>query len=135
MLPKMPPLNEFIDLGQRRVESRSAHGFKPMSERVTVAIYNTRKGYQTLTVRISDDLARRHDLIEGARMSCFVHPDQQHIALMPGNGRGAALFRPKGSRALVYQTTIRGGTLEPQKAAKATLSKRDNAVFISITPD
>lgn len=134
MQTKTPPLSEFIDLGKRRSESRAAHGFPAMTNRVTVAIYNTRAGCQTLTIRISDDLAREFALIEGAKMSCHIHPDQQHIALMPGDGRGAALFRPKGSRSLVYQTNVKSGTLEPQKASAATLARINGGVVVSITP-
>lgn len=136
----MPPLSEFIDLGERRRESRTRSGFAGMHNSVTVAVYNTRAGYQTLTIRISEDLASKFNLMEGARMSCHVHPDQQFIALMPGaKGDGSALFRPrkkkgKGfrSRSLTYQTTLRGGTLEPQKATAAGISEVDHALVISI---
>lgn len=129
-----PPLSEFIDLSQRRDDSRAAHGFQPMKGSVTVAIYDTAAGYQTLTIRISDDLAIKHNLIEGARLGCHVHPDQQYIALLPGHGRGSALFRPKRSRSLVYQTTLKEGTLEPQSATAAKMSAVDGGVVISITP-
>lgn len=129
-----PPLTEFIDLSQRRNDSRAAHGFQPMRGGVTVAIYNTASGYQTLTIRISDDLAIKHNLIEGARLACHVHPDQQFIALLPGHGKGSALFRPKRSRSLVYQTTLKEGTLEPQAATNAKMSAVDGGVVIAITP-
>lgn len=138
---KVPPLEEFIDLSERRRESRTRSGFSGMHNNVTVAVYNTRAGYQTLTVRISEDLAEKYGLLEGARMACHIHPDQQHIALMPGSkGDGSALFRPrkkkgKGfrSRSLTYQTTLRGGTLEPQAALPATITKQDHALVISIS--
>lgn len=129
---KTPPLSEFIDLGQRRAESRALHGFPALQGNVTVAVYDTTGGYQTLTVRISDDLAAKHGLIEGAKMACHIHPDQQFIALTPGKGRGAALFRPKGSRSLVYQTTLKEGTLEPQPAAKASMQKVEDAFVIAL---
>lgn len=140
MVNKMqtPPMSEFIDLSSRgkdrRARALAEHGFKPLANTVNVAIYNTLKGHQTLTVRISEDLARKFCLTEGMKMSCFVHPDQTHIALRPVAGRGANLFRPKGSRALVYQTNIKGGTLEPQKTSSGTIERVDDALVITITP-
>jgi hypothetical protein len=131
---KTPPLNEFIDLVGRGSAS-TQHGYQPAQNRVTVAIYDTAKGCQTLTIRISEDLARKNGLVLGAKMSCCVHPDQQHIALVPSNGKGgASLFRPRHGASLVYQTNLKGGTLEPQKATPAVLSKVDGAVVLSITP-
>lgn len=131
-----PPLSEFIDLAGRGKERRArSFGFKPLENTVSVAVYNTLKGFQNLTIRISEDLAKRYMLAEGMRLSCFVHPDQTHVALRPGAaGAGATLFRPKGSRALVYQTNVKGGTLEPQKAASGTISRVDDAIVITITP-
>ena len=133
MTTKIPPLSEFIDLDKRRREA-AQHGFEPMRERVTVAVYDTASGYQTLTVRISEDLAAKYGLVKGARMVCHVHPDQQHLLLKPAaaDARGAALFRPKTSRSVVYQTTLRGGTLEAQHATEATLSRVDNALVITL---
>lgn len=134
MTTKTPPLDEFIDLGKRRTQSLLAHGYKAMKNRVTVAVYQTVAETQTLTIRISEDLAAKFNLIEGARMACLVHPDQQYIALTAGaGGQGATLFRPKGSRSLVYQTTLKGGTLEPQVAKAATVEEMDHALVISIT--
>lgn len=137
MSTKTPPLDEFIDLSQRRSEARSAHGYKAMTNRVTVAVYDTVAGTQTLTVRISEDLATKYNLIEGARMACHIHPDQKHIALKPGHGSGAALFRPrKGKnyrgRSLVYQTTLREGTLEAQVARTAEIEEQDQALVITL---
>lgn len=129
---KTPDLSEFISLEKRRAENRSKHGFRELTKVVTVAVYNTRNGYQTLTVRISNDLAKEHGLIEGAKMSCHIHPDQGHLALAPGHGAGAALFRPKGSKSLIYQTTLKGGTLTPQKALRAVMEKRDDVLVISM---
>lgn len=125
----IPPLSEFISL-QRRCQSEK-HGFPAMKDRVTVAVYDTRKGFQTIAIRISEDVAEKYGLVEGQKMSCFVHPDQQHIALTPG--KGASLFRPKSGRALVYQTSVRRNTLEPQPATEAKMSRRDGAFVISIT--
>lgn len=130
----IPALDEFIDITRRRDDSRAANGYQPALNRVTVAIYNTTKGVQTLTIRISADLAKAHGLVVGAKMACHVHPDQQHIALLPGNGKGASLFRPRHGTSLVYQTNLKGGTLEPQKATLATLSKVGDAIVLSITP-
>lgn len=127
-----PPLDEFIDLAQRR-RGADAHGYPAMENRATVAVYDTRAGNQTLNVRISDDLARKYGLIEGAKMTCSVHPDQQYIALKPGHGKGAALFRPKSGRSIVYQTTLRTGTLSAQAATEAILTKVDDALIIAIT--
>lgn len=134
-ITKTPPLSEFIDLSQRRAESRAAHGYKPMSNRVTVAVYDTVAGTQTLIIRISEDLAERHGLLEGARMACSIHPDQKHIALSPGHGNGAALFRPRRGknyrgRSLVFQTTLREGTLEPQQATPATMMEVEHGTLV-----
>lgn len=134
---KTPDLSDFIDLSQRRAEARVAHGYKAMQNQVTVAVYNTVAGNQTLTIRISEDLAERYNLIEGARMACLIHPDQRHIALTPGHGTGAALFRPrKGKgyrgRSLVYQTTLRSDTLEAQSARSAGISEVDHALVITL---
>ena len=130
----IPPMDEFIDLSQRSRESEP-RGFPPMSDRATVAIYNTAAGYQTLTVRISEDLADKYGLVVGARMVCRVHPDQSHLALLPaGPGvRGAALFHQKQGRAMVYQSTLRAGTLEPQPATEAKLSRIDGALVITLS--
>lgn len=138
MTIKTPPLDEFIDLSQRRSEARAAHGYKAMSNRVTVAVYDTVAGTQTLTIRISEDLATKYNLIEGARMACHIHPDQRHIALTPGHGTGAALFRPrKGKgyrgRSLVYQTTLRDGTLEAQQAKVAIMEEQEQALVITLS--
>lgn len=134
---KTPPMEEFIDLAQRRQEARKASGYKAMENRVTVAVYNTAKGTQTLTVRISEDLAERYGLIEGARLTCLIHPDQRHIALAPGHGTGAALFRQRKGRAegraMIYQTTLRQGTLEAQPATAATMMEEvDSALVITL---
>jgi len=137
MTTKTPPLEEFIDLSQRRSEARAAHGYKAMNNRVTVAVYDTVAGTQTLTIRISEDLATKYNLVEGARMACHIHPDQRHIALTPGHGTGAALFRPrKGKgyrgRSLVYQTTLREGTLESQTARTAEMEESEQALVITL---
>lgn len=129
-----PPLDEFIDLAQRR-RGAGAHGYPAMTNRATVAVYDTAAGNQTLNVRISDDLARKYGLMEGAKLTCHVHPDQQHIALKPGHGKGAALFRPKSGRSIVYQTTLRNGTLDAQPATRANITKVSDALVISITSD
>lgn len=131
MAPHVPPLSEFIDLEQRRVAGR--HGFPPLTGAVTVAVYENKvSGYLTLTIRISEDLAEKYRLAEGEKMVCHIHPDQRHLALRPGKGKGSALFRPKGSRSLVYQTTLSDGTLTPQRATAATLEEIDGAVVISV---
>lgn len=137
MTTKIPALDEFIDVSQRRAEARAAHGYKALDNKVTVAVYETKAGNQILTVRFSGDIADKLNLIEGAKLSCHVHPDQQHIALMPGHGHGAALFRPKkGSgyrgRSIVYQTTLREGTLEAQPAREAQLDESDHALVITL---
>lgn len=132
-----PPLEEFIDLAERREQSRAKHGFQPMKNRATVAVYNSRrhrKLYQVLTIRMGDDIARRFNLIEGARMTCLVHPDQQFIALRPGDRRGAALFRKHPGGALTYQTTLKGRTLEPQLATPATVSQSEDTLMVALTP-
>jgi hypothetical protein len=131
-----PPLDEFIDLAERRRQSSNEHGYQAMRNRATVAVYNHKrrgKTYQTLTIRIADDLARKHGLMVGARMSCLVHPDQQYLALRPANGRGAALFRAPHGTALVYQTTLKGGTLEPGPAQPATLLANDDTLIVALT--
>lgn len=127
----IPPLSEFISLQQRHEKMRP--GFPAMRGQVTVAVYRNRHGnYHTVAIRISEDIAKEHGLIEGARLSCFIHPDQRHIALTPG--KGASLFRPKKGRALVYQTTVREGTLEPQPATPASVAQQGAALVISLTP-
>jgi hypothetical protein len=134
-----PPLDEFIDLAERRRESH-AHGYQAMRGRATVAVYNHKrrgKPYQTLTIRIADDLARRHKLVIGSRLCCLVHPDQQFIALRPADGsaRGAALFRAPHGTALVYQTTLKGGTLEPGPAQEASLVQDGETLVVALTQD
>lgn len=126
-----PPLSEFIDL-DKRSKSRKQGG---MLNRVTVAVYDIESGYQTLTVRISEDLATSLGLVVGARLSCLIHPDAQHIALKPAgrDERGASLYRPRKGRAFVYQTTLAGGTLDAQKATEATIERKDGALVISLT--
>lgn len=131
----VPPLSEFIDLEARRLETRRRQGFEGMEGRATVAVYNTKEtGYQILTVRISEELAAKHRITEGLRMHCMIHPDQKHIALTASSNKkvGSVIFRPKGSRSLVYQTTLRRDMLEPQGAKTATLSDDKAAVVISL---
>lgn len=134
----IPPLDEFIDVEKRRREAREAQGFDALRNRATVAVYdtNTPNRYQILTVRIADDLASKHRLTEGLRLLCHIHPDQRHIALRPGGGKrqGSTLFRPKGSKSLVYQTTLKEGMLSPQGAQAATITDtNDGAVIVSLT--
>lgn len=132
----VPPLSEFIDLEKRRLETRRRHGFEGMEGRATVAVYNTAgTNYQILTIRISEELAAKHRITEGLRMHCMIHPDQKHIALSasPNKKVGSLIFRPKGSRSLVYQTTLRRDMLEPQGAKAATLSDDKAAVVVSLT--
>lgn len=125
-----PPLDEFIDLSHRR----STHGFPSMAERVTVAVYNTSKGFQTLTIRIGDKIAERLGMSIGDRMTCLVHPDQTHMALVPakesGHRAGAVLFQPRNGRSTLFQTTLRGGTLDPQKATEAAITRSEDGVYI-----
>lgn len=120
---RKPPLSEFIDLRNRQPK----HGFPAMKRRVTVGVYQTKKGYQTLTIRIGDEIAEKMKLREGDRLVCLVHPDSQHLALMPAKDKtrriGSTLFRPKGSRSLVFQTTLGGGTLEAQGAVEASIER------------
>lgn len=135
MSTKVPSLSEFIDVSQRRAEARAAHGYKALENKVTVAVYATAAGSQILTVRFSGDIAERLNLIEGAKLACRVHPDQKHIALMPGHGHGASLFRPKSGpgyrgKSIVYQTTLREGTLEPQSAKEAELTEAEDNVLV-----
>lgn len=127
-----PPLHEFIELETRRLDGLSTHS-RAMVNRATVAVYETTSGYQTLTVRISHDLALQYKLSSGMKMSCAIHPDQNHIALRQTlDGKGAALFNPPGSRALVYQTTLREGTLVAQKASDAVIEKVDQTLVITL---
>lgn len=134
MSNKIPPLSEFIDLARRAAEARAAHGLKAMTGVVKVAVYNQASGTQALTIRISEDLAEQYGLVEGARMACYIHPDQQHIALTPGDGkRGASLYRPPGGRALMHQTTLSGGTLEPRPSTPAKAEQRDGALVITLS--
>lgn len=127
-----PPLTEFIELETRRLESLSANS-RAMVNRATVAVYETSSGYQSLTIRISHDLALKYNLSSDMKMSCAIHPDQNHIALTPTiDGKGAALFNPPGSRALVYQTTLRDGTLIAQRAMDAVIEKVDQTLVITL---
>lgn len=132
-----PPITEFIDLDARRKSARYKHGFGQMKSEATVAVYptSTEKRYLILSVRLSEEAAQRLRLVEGQRFSCHIHPDQQHLALrMTSNKRqGAALFRPKGSRALVYQTTLKDGEVALHKARNAELSEKDGAIIVSIS--
>lgn len=136
--PQTPNLDEFISLDRRRSAARRAHGFGAMRESCTVAIYSTRTAgnYQILTVRFSEEAAERYRLVEGARLACHIHPDQQHLALRvtTDKRKGARLFKPHGSRALVFQTSLREGMMPPQKATVAAISEVDGALVVSMNP-
>jgi hypothetical protein len=131
-----PPLSEFIDLDTRRKKERQRHGFGALADSATVAVYptNTAAQYLILAVRFSEDAAVRYRLTEGMRMTVVIHPDQQHLALRvtPDKRKGAALFKPKGSRSLVYQTTLREGMMPTNKAKKATISESEGALVLSL---
>lgn len=132
----LPDLSEFIDLTQRRsLERRHHHGFPALQAQATVAIYDTKSGYQTLTVRLSEEVADKLGLIEGAKLTCHLHPDGEHLALKPARRKGSSLFRPPGGRALVYQTSLRAGTMLAQKATPATVKKVSGAFVISLTQE
>lgn len=136
MAKKTPALSEFIDLDQRRRATRNRGGFPSMPHDVTVAVYKGSNDMLTLTVRFSDDTATKFRLAEGQRLKCMIHPDQSHIALSPSTHarKGARLFRPDGSRALVYQTTLRKDMLEPQKATPAKIEEEENALIVTVQP-
>lgn len=125
-----PPLSDFINLRDRSKGS----GFRSLDTGLTVAVYESRHGYQTLLVRIGDTLANQLNLVEGARYSCFIHPDQTFIALKPGErGAGSALFRPDGSRSLVYQTSLKTGTLPVQSAQPGQMTRRNGSFIVKLT--
>ena len=131
-----PPLSEFIDLRARRQRERRS-GFEAIGVEATVAVYPTKTPakYSILTIRFSQDTAEKLRLAEQMRFSCHIHPDQQHIALRPHSSKrgGAALFRPRGSRALVYQTTLREGIMDAFAAAGATVQEAEGgAVIVSL---
>lgn len=136
MTKETPPLDEFIDLQDRRRHQRRG-GFEGIGVEATVAVYatNTANKYAILTVRFSEDTAERLRLTEGMRFSCHIHPDQRHIALRPSLSKrvGARMFRPRGSRALVFQTTLRDGCMEPMQAAGAKAADASGgAVVVSL---
>lgn len=124
-----PPLSEFINLDKRKAGKNAG-----MKNRVTVAVYDVNSGYQTLTVRISEDLATSFGLAVGARLSCLVHPDAKHIALKPvaRGERGVSLYRQRSGRAFIFQTSLAEGTLDPHGATEATLEKKDGALVITL---
>lgn len=132
-----PPLSEFIDLQDRRRHQRRG-GFEAIGVEATVAVYPTKTPgkYSILTVRFSQDTAERLRLTEGMRFTCHIHPDQQHIALRPSSSKraGACLFRPRGSRALVFQTTLRDGCMDSMPAGGAKAHASDGgAVVVSLS--
>lgn len=124
-----PPLSEFINLDKRK-SLRNAG----MKNRVTVAVYDIGSGYQTLTVRISEDIATSFGLAVGARLSCLVHPDAKHIALKPvaRGEKGVGLYRQRKGRAFIFQTSLAGGTLDAHGAREASAEKKDGALVISL---
>lgn len=131
-MDNLPPIGEFIDLDERRAMERKKA--KQLSDKITVAAYATSTGeYLTLTIRIGCDLGAEHGLKVGDRFACLVHPDQRHIGLRPtSDGSGSALFTPKQSTALVYQTTVKADTLEAQPATEAKLAVEDGIFVISL---
>lgn len=139
MTTTVPPLDEFIDLSKRRDAVRRETGFHAMNNRVTVAVYPAKgTAYQILTIRFSEDVAAKHRLLAGMRMTCKIHPDGQHIALTPGGHKrnGSKIFQPKGSKALVYQTTLKHGMLPEHTAVEAEIRDADGgAVIVSFNPD
>lgn len=135
-MTKAPPLSEFIDLQDRRRYQRRG-GFEAIGVSATVAVYPTKSegNYSILTVRFSQETAETLRLTEGMRFTCHIHPDQQHIALRPSSVKraGAAMFRPRGSRALVYQTTLRDGCMDAMPASGAKAEASDGgAVVVSL---
>ena len=130
-----PPLDEFIDMSARR--SQRQHGFEGLDGKVTAAVYGTKGEYAILTIRFADDIAAKHRLLLGMRMTCHIHPDQGHIALRPGghSRNGSKLFRPKGAKSLVYQTTVRKGMLNEHAAVDVELTDTDEGAVIITLPN
>lgn len=135
MAAHTPELSEFIDLKQRRLEGRRGTGFPELINKVTVAAYNNSTGFMTLMVRISEDMAEKLGVEIGQRYECMVHPEGTHIALRQVEHGGSAIFLPKGSRSLVFQTTFRAETMDPQKAKPSVATRKGDALIFTLEPD
>ena len=129
-----PPLSEFIDMDARRERERRRSGFRPIRSDATVAVYDVKGDYTILTIRVQLEAAQRMRLTEGQRLTCHIHPDGTYVALSASTAKraGSRLFRPQGSRSLVYQTSFKRGLLPPMSARPAEMAEREGVILLTI---